>query len=86
VWWVRYAREKKLDDEEIADRLISYLDRLVDRHINKARGILPFNSILLAVFTFEANRFRSPVSVVADHGLASVKRPLLVYVLRLLAA
>ena len=59
VWWVRYAREKKLDDEEIADRLISYLDRLVDRHINKARGILPFNSILLAVFTFEANRFAS---------------------------
>lgn len=59
VWWMRYAREKKLDDKEIADRLISYLDRVVDRHINKARGILPFNSILLAVFTFEANRFAS---------------------------
>jgi hypothetical protein len=59
VLWERYAREKKLNDEDIADRLISYLDRLVDRHINKARGILPFNSILLAVFTFEANRFAS---------------------------
>src|SRR5262245_65187545 len=59
AWWVRYAREKRFDYEEIADRLISYLDRVVDRHINKARGILPFNSILLAVFTFEANRFAS---------------------------
>src|SRR5215831_13980122 len=41
VWWVRYAREKKLDDEEIADRLISYLERLVDRHINNARAFFP---------------------------------------------
>ena len=59
--WLRYAGKEyeKSDDEDIADRLIPYLDRIVDRHINKARGILPFNSILFAVCAFEANRFAS---------------------------
>jgi hypothetical protein len=36
-----------------ADGIISYLERVIDRQINKARGILPFNAIILAVFSFE---------------------------------
>jgi hypothetical protein len=35
-----------------ADRAIGYIDRVMDRQINKARGILPFNSILLAILSF----------------------------------
>jgi hypothetical protein len=35
-----------------ADRAIAYIDRVMDRQINKARGILPFNSILLAILSF----------------------------------
>jgi hypothetical protein len=35
-----------------ANDLLSYLERVIDRQINKARGILPFNSIILALITF----------------------------------
>jgi hypothetical protein len=36
-----------------ADRLLSYLERVVDRQINKARGILPFNSVILTFLSIE---------------------------------
>jgi hypothetical protein len=39
-----------------ADRIIGYGERVVDRVINKARGILPFNSIVIAAFSFERTR------------------------------
>jgi hypothetical protein len=42
-----------------ADRAVAYVDRLIDRQINKARGILPFNSLIMAVFSFE--RTQMPV-------------------------
>lgn len=42
-----------------ADRVVAYADRLVDRQINKARGILPFNSLIMTIFSFE----RSHISV-----------------------
>jgi hypothetical protein len=44
-----------------ADRLIAHMDRIIDRQINKARGILPFNSILLALLVFERSHL-SPVA------------------------
>ena len=56
VLWLRYTDKKYdvLDHEaEMQEEIDTSLDRIVDRHINKARGILPFNSILLAVFAFE---------------------------------
>jgi hypothetical protein len=38
---------------EEADKALSYLERVVDRIINKARGILPFNSLVMAIVTFQ---------------------------------
>jgi len=35
------------------DRAVAHLDRVVDRLINKARGLLTFNSVLMAVIAFE---------------------------------
>jgi hypothetical protein len=43
------ASERKI--QEPADRLIAYADRALDRQINKAIGILTFNSITGATFT-----------------------------------
>jgi hypothetical protein len=40
--------------------MITYLDRVVDRQINKARGILPFNSVIIAVFSIERSRLTAP--------------------------
>ncbi len=39
-----------------ADRLLAYSERVLDRQIGKARAILPFNAILLAVVTVEHSR------------------------------
>jgi hypothetical protein len=46
-----------------ADRAIAYADRLVDRQINKVRGILPFNSIIMTILSLE--RYRLPTSILA---------------------
>jgi hypothetical protein len=42
----RYPNDRKSD-------AVAYTDRVVDRQINKARGILPFNSILIAILALE---------------------------------
>lgn len=43
----RYAAASRESDA------LAYADRVVDRQINKARGILPFNSILIATLSLE---------------------------------
>jgi hypothetical protein len=62
--WRRYLHGNfdpgRNEDRQNADRLITYAERVVDRQINKARGILPFNSIIIAVFSFERTKFPSP--------------------------
>jgi hypothetical protein len=44
------------DSRQQSDRLLSYLERVVDRTINKARGVLPFNSLIMAVLSIEKSR------------------------------
>jgi hypothetical protein len=53
--WGRYHLGTAFDVGN-ADRLITYVERIVDRQINKARGILPFNSIIIGVLSFERYR------------------------------
>lgn len=43
------AGAQKAQGVQNKDRAIAYLERIVDRIINKARGILPFNSIMIAL-------------------------------------
>jgi hypothetical protein len=43
-------------DRAAADRVIGYVERVIDRQINKARGILPFNSLVIAAFGFERTK------------------------------
>jgi hypothetical protein len=51
------------NDRTGADRLISYAERIIDRQINKARGILPFNSIVIAAFGFERGQIDKSLTV-----------------------
>jgi len=68
--WKRYTRVDlptgpiPADNQpERADSVIAYVERIVDRQINKARGILPFNSIIIAALSFEkARSAQSPVA------------------------
>ncbi|MGP0093048.1 MAG: hypothetical protein ACLPKB_24355 [Xanthobacteraceae bacterium] len=69
ILWSRYLvgyfPKTNLDQkDEIAngDRLIAYVERIIDRQINKTRGILPFNSILIAAFNFERNKLLGATS------------------------
>jgi hypothetical protein len=39
-----------------ADHLIGYADRILERQVAKAQGLLPFNAIILAVMSFERGR------------------------------
>src|SRR6266851_5032792 len=39
-----------------AERAMAYVDRAIDRQINKARGILPFGSLIIAVMSIEKTR------------------------------
>jgi hypothetical protein len=50
IIWDRYNNHT-LESNVIPnkDRVIAYGERIIDRQINKARGILPFNSILLVI-------------------------------------
>ena len=50
-------------DVQNADRLIAHMDRIVDRQINKARGILPFNSVLLAILAYEKDHLTQAASL-----------------------
>ena len=46
-----------------SDRLLTYLERVVDRTINKARGVLPFNSLIMALMSIEKNRLHVVFSI-----------------------
>jgi hypothetical protein len=46
-----------------SDRMLTYLERVIDRTINKARGILPFNSIIMALLSIEKNRLNVVFSI-----------------------
>ncbi len=50
-------------DVQNADRLIAHMDRVVDRQINKARGILSFNSVLLAILIYEKDHLSQTISL-----------------------
>ena len=39
------------------EQAVVYADRITDRQINKARGLLSFNSVLFAVFAFHPDTF-----------------------------
>jgi hypothetical protein len=54
------------NDRTGADRLVSYAERIIDRQINKARGILPFNSIVIAAFGFERGQIDQSLTVLKN--------------------
>jgi hypothetical protein len=54
-----YAPDDK-EDRQSGERVVAYADRVIDRQINKTRGILPFNSIIIAVLSIERNRLPVP--------------------------
>jgi hypothetical protein len=62
--WNRNIVDKTTPDHAMViqngDRLVAYADRTIDRQINKARGILPFNSIIMTVLSIERNRLPTP--------------------------
>jgi hypothetical protein len=51
--WKRYTDKEYPEsagvDVQNIDRASAYMERVIDRLLNKARGILPFNSILLVI-------------------------------------
>jgi len=56
--WNRYLGKQfplydPATDIQNADRLLTYTERLIDRQINKARGILPFNSLIMAFLALQ---------------------------------
>jgi hypothetical protein len=57
------AKERDATFVQSGDRLVAYADRIVDRQINKARGILPFNSIIMTVLSIERSRLQVPNDV-----------------------
>jgi hypothetical protein len=54
--WKRQTGDDFPKEDQKARDLLSYLERVIDRQINKARGILPFNSVILAVLSIERSR------------------------------
>jgi hypothetical protein len=67
------------------DRLVAYADRLVDRQINKARGILPFNSIIMTVLSIERNRLHAPSDPFSYMAVIPYWLPTAVFLIILLA-
>ena len=64
----RYVTKTTINGREQADpkgyeSLISYLERIVDRQINKARGVLPFNSVIIAALGIERSLLTPPLEV-----------------------
>jgi len=56
--WNRYltkqfAQYDSGTDIQNADRLLTYTERIIDRQINKTRGILPFNSLIMAFLALQ---------------------------------
>lgn len=68
------------DDPAAGERVVSYVDRIVDRQINKVRGVLSFDALML---TFLGLLSRSGSSIdVSAHHLA----PILTLMAALIAA
>ena len=53
-----------------AERLVAYVDRALDRQINKARGMLPFNSLIMALMAIE--KARIPASLQWNDSLSDI--------------
>ncbi len=43
----------RFNESKPLEGAVTYIDRVIDRQLNKARGLLSFNSILLAALNFE---------------------------------
>lgn len=65
--WYRYTGKEYPCDEDVniqnLDRASAYMERVIDRIINKARGILPFNSILLVIVGMERAEQKNPLVI-----------------------
>lgn len=46
-------------DESEGDRAMSYVERVIDRQINKIRGVLSFDAIVLALVSLELRRINA---------------------------
>ena len=64
ILWKRSTGDDPAEDNAASiqngDRAVAYADRIIDRQINKARGILPFNSIIMAALSIERSRIPAP--------------------------
>lgn len=65
--WNRYIgnpfpQYNAANDRQNADRALTYTERIVDRQINKARGILPFNSLIMAFLALQRNNIASALA------------------------
>lgn len=61
-----------------ADRALGYLERVIDRTVNKARGILPFNSVLLTILGLQLSNSRLPAALQWSHVLGITAAGLLI--------
>lgn len=61
-----------------ADRALSYLERVIDRTVNKARGILPFNSVLLTILGLQLSNSPLPAALNWSHVLGITAAGLLI--------
>jgi hypothetical protein len=65
--WYRYTGKEYPCDKDVniqnLDRASAYMERVIDRIINKARGTLPFNSILLVIVGIERAENTNPLIV-----------------------
>jgi hypothetical protein len=74
--WKRYTlldvgvNPQRPEDIQNADRAILYLERVIDRMINKARGILPFNTIVITLVSIELSRANQSTLVHIFDGLS----------------
>jgi hypothetical protein len=89
--WKRYTGKQSsqsvaTDDLANADRLLTYLERTIDRQINKARGVLPFNSLIMTFLALQRNIIVSALGHVPESIPLNVAYFLLVIALSALFA
>jgi hypothetical protein len=77
--WQRYTKDDfpstapgVKNQKDGADAAISYAERVIDRQINKARGILPFNSIVIAAFGLERTKLQAGHEVLFNVNITSL--------------
>jgi hypothetical protein len=64
-----YPRYNGRKDIESGDRLITYLERIIDRQVNKAIGILPFNSLLIVIIAIEFKRLQERYETIVPYSM-----------------